>query len=56
MGKLAIRTHTIKYLWHTGTVFVGVITVMYSGEYDVCGFNFHHGQANFSACPVWMHT
>jgi hypothetical protein len=20
------------------------------------GFDSHHGQANFSACPVWMHT
>jgi hypothetical protein len=28
------------------------VGVMYSSEYDVC----HRGQANFSACPVWMHT
>jgi hypothetical protein len=25
------------------------VGVMYSGEYE-------RGQANFSACPVWMHT
>ena len=44
---------------------------MNSGEYDVCdvtlsvhfnqypkgfGLNSHCGQANFTACPVWMHT
>jgi hypothetical protein len=41
------------------------VGIMYSGEYDVCDVtlslhphlsDFHRGQANFSACPVWMHT
>jgi hypothetical protein len=47
------------------------VGVMYSGEYDVCsvtlsvihtgqakkfGFDSHRGQANFSACRVWMYT